>query len=214
MKNIKEKPSVIVVGGGPAGMTAAIAAGRAGCRVLLLERNPELGKKLLITGNGRCNLTNSRDMEEIRARVVSNPRFLYSAFQEFSNRDLLDLLRSAGLKTREEDDGRIFPASGHSEDVREALITLLKKYSVEVRCSCRADRLLIEDGEKKRDYAEEAGKKSGKKAAAHPYVRCRGVVTESGERLRADWVIVTTGGLAAPALGSDGDGYRMAKSCG
>jgi predicted Rossmann fold flavoprotein len=202
MKNIKEKPSVIVVGGGPAGMTAAIAAGRTGCRVLLLERNSCLGKKLLITGNGRCNLTNSRDMEEIRAHVVSNPRFLYSAFQAFSNRDLLELLRSAALKTRVEDNGRIFPVSGRAEDVREALIRLLKSCSVDIRCSCRAEALILED--------EPEG--LGNKHDAS--LRCSGVRTESGEELRADWVIVTTGGLAAPVLGSDGDGYRMAGSCG
>lgn len=184
-------------------MTAAIAAGRAGCRVLLLERNPVLGKKLLITGNGRCNLTNSRDMEEIRGHVISNPRFLYSAFQTFSNQDLLELLGSAGLKTREEDDGRIFPASGRAEDVRDALITLLKRYSVDIRCSCRAEELLLEE----KQPEEQTGKNSVR-------LRCSGVRTESGKEYYADWVIVTTGGLAAPALGSDGDGCRMASSCG
>lgn len=183
---------VIVVGGGAAGMTAAAAAGRRGHSVLLLEKNTELGRKLLITGNGRCNLTNSRDMEDIRRHVISNQKFLYHAFHEFTNRDLLNLLAGAGLKTRTEQDGRVFPASDRADDVRQALIRLLKQNKTEIRCGCRVGRLLT-DPEKQ---------------------RCIGVQTSDGESLRADWVIVTTGGLSVPELGSDGDGYRMAKDCG
>ncbi len=183
---------VIVIGGGAAGMTAAVAAGRRGHSVVLLEKNRELGKKLLVTGNGRCNLTNSRDMDEILQHVVSNRKFLYHAFHTFTNRDLLNLLEEAGLKTKVEENGRVFPVSDRAEDVRDAWIQLLKKEQVDIRCGCRAEKLLVD-----------------------PEGRfCTGVETSEGEQMAADWVIVTAGGMAAPALGADGDGCRMAAACG
>ncbi len=222
--------TVIVVGGGPSGMMAAIAAGRSGHKVTLLERNPGLGRKLLITGNGRCNVTNGTDlgsMEDVRGHVVSNPKFLYHAFSAFTNRGLLDLLAEAGLKTKMEEGGRVFPASDRAEDVREALLVLLRRAHVRIRCSCRVLGLLI-DNPASEGEAEDASVSRTERAAgaAEPssgkgprgkkpnIPRCVGVVTEDGEKLYADWVIVTTGGLAAPALGSDGDGYRLAKDCG
>ncbi len=183
---------VIVIGGGAAGMTAAVAAGRRGHSVVLLEKNRELGKKLLVTGNGRCNLTNSRDMDEILQHVVSNRKFLYHAFHTFTNRDLLNLLEEAGLKTKVEENGRVFPVSDRAEDVRNAWIQLLKKEQVDIRCGCRAEKLLVD-----------------------PEGRfCTGVETSEGGQMAADWVIVTAGGMAAPALGADGDGCRMAAACG
>ena len=108
---------VIVIGGGAAGMMAALTAAKKGCRVRLLEKNEKLGKKLYITGKGRCNLTNGADMEDVLNHVVSNRKFLYSAFYGFSNRDMMELLERAGLPLKTERGNRVFPASDKSSDV-------------------------------------------------------------------------------------------------
>ena len=138
------KKKVIIIGGGPAGMMAAIAAGKNGNEVMLLEQNIEVGKKLLITGNGRCNITNSASPREMLSHIYRNPKFLSHALQRFTNGDLLELLSSYGLKTKEEDNGRIFPISDKAEDVRNTLLTILKDVGVKIITGFQADSLIIE----------------------------------------------------------------------
>ena len=187
---------VIVIGGGAAGMIAAYAAARKGHQVTLFEKNEKLGKKLYITGKGRCNLTNAADLETIMSHVVSNPRFLYSSLYGFTNQDMIRLLNDAGLETKVERGMRVFPASDKSSDVIKTLAELLRQNGVRVYLNKTVESLLIEE--------EPDGKSKV----------CTGVATEEGRRRKADVVIVTTGGLSYPSTGSTGDGYRFAKAAG
>lgn len=181
---------VIVIGGGAAGMMAAFTAARNGCRVRLLEKNEKLGKKLYITGKGRCNLTNGADVEELLNHVVSNRKFLYSAFNGFSNRDMMELLEEAGLPLKTERGNRVFPVSDKSSDVIRTLQRLLKEAGVRICLNCQAEAVLTEDSV------------------------CRGVRLTDGQVYPAGQVIVATGGLSYPSTGSTGDGYRFASGCG
>ncbi len=184
---------VIVVGGGAAGMLAAGSAAEAGARVLLLERNERLGRKLRITGDGRCNLTNTADMEAFIRSFGANGRFLYRAFSSFSNRDLIAFFDGLGVATKEEEGGAIFPASDRAESVVEALARYMKKHGVEVMLNARASGIAVDAA-------------SGAVA---------GVTLEGREgTLGAKRVILATGGLSYPATGSTGDGYAMAKALG
>lgn len=187
---------VIVIGGGASGMLAAYAAARKGHQVTLFEKNEKLGKKLYITGKGRCNITNAADLETIMSHVVSNPRFLYSSLYGFTNQDIVHLLNDAGLETKVERGMRVFPLSDKSSDVIKKLSDLLYQSGVRVYLNKKVDDLMIEE--------EMNG--SGKK--------CTGVVTDEGRKRKADVVIVTTGGLSYPSTGSTGDGYRFAESAG
>lgn len=181
---------VIVVGGGAAGMMAALAAAKNGCRARLLEKNEKLGKKLYITGKGRCNLTNGADMEELLNHVVSNRKFLYSSFYGFSNRNMMELLEKAGLPLKTERGNRVFPASDKSSDVIRTLRRLLEEAGVQIALGCQAEAVLTEDSV------------------------CTGVRLTDGCIYPARQVIVATGGLSYPSTGSTGDGYRFASSCG
>ena len=181
---------VIVVGGGAAGMMAAIAAGEGGAEVLLLEKNEKLGKKLFITGKGRCNVTNGADMETLFSNVCTNPKFLYSAFYDFDNYGVMELLERAGCPLKTERGERVFPVSDHSSDVIGALQRAMKNCGVKV---------LLQTGVKELLYTEE---------------RVTGVVTEKGKKYEADSVIVCTGGISYPLTGSTGDGYRFGEECG
>lgn len=179
---------VCVIGGGPAGMmTAAVAAAR-GKKVVLAEKNNMLGKKLLITGKGRCNITNNADIEEFFKNVPRNSNFLYSAFYSFTNADLIRLLNKLGLETKVERGGRIFPVSDKSKDVLNALKKLLAKNGVVLYNSEVAD-ILSEDGKKRVIFAD---KKS----------------------LLCDKVVIATGGVSYPSTGSTGDGYKFAQKFG
>ena len=170
-------------------MMAAISGAKAGHQVRLLEKNEKLGKKIYITGKGRCNLTNSCSMEDMMASVVTNEKFLYSSFYGFTNQDVMELVESEGCPLKVERGGRVFPVSDHSSDVIKALSGCLRELGVEVRLHMEADSLIVEDGV------------------------CRGVVLKKGgERLYADWVVVATGGLSYPSTGSTGDGYRWARA--
>ena len=183
--------NVVVVGGGAAGMTAAMAAAGSGHSVLLLEKNDKQGKKLFITGKGRCNVTNACDMEELMAGVVTNSRFLYSSFYGFTNRDMMDLLERCGCPLKVERGNRVFPVSDHSSDVIRALADGMRDLGVQVRLNTEVDSLILADG-------------------------CvRGVRIRGGrEELPADAVVVATGGLSYPTTGSTGDGLRFAGEAG
>ena len=184
---------IIVVGGGAAGMMAAAAAGAAGACVTLLEKNEKLGKKIYITGKGRCNLTNAAPMREVQAQVVSNPRFLYSAFQAFTNEDTMRFFEAAGCPLKVERGDRVFPVSDHASDVIRALEREMQAKGVRIRLNTEVRELLF-SGEEER--------------------RVTGVMLTNGDKLRADAVILATGGISYPATGSTGDGYRFAEAAG
>ncbi len=180
--------TVAVIGGGPAGMIACGRLKDRADKVLLFEGNDFLGKKLRITGKGRCNITNIADIEEIMENIPTNSRFLYSALYSFTNEDVIALINSLGVPTKVERGGRVFPESDSARDVAEAL----KKYALGKNAKWVKERvksLIIEDS------------------------RVAGVRTDKGE-YRADSVIVATGGKSYPLTGSTGDGYRMAKAAG
>ena len=181
---------VIVIGGGPAGMMAAYAASCQGHAVTVLEQNEKLGKKLFITGKGRCNITNAGDMDNLFANVMSNRKFLYSAFYTFDNEQVLSFFENQGLRTKVERGKRVFPLSDHSSDVIAALSRALKSQNVDIRLHTKVQSLLIRD-----------------EAAC-------GVVLSDGKTVEADDVIVATGGISYPSTGSTGDGYRMAEESG
>lgn len=199
---------VIVIGGGPAGMMAALAAAETGREVLLLEKNEKLGKKLYITGKGRCNITNSGDMETLFANVMTNSKFLYSAFYAYDNQMVIDFFEEEGLALKNERGNRIFPVSDHSSDVINTLQRALKRAGVEVKLYTEVEKLLYEE----RPDADELDKKE-----AHQIVK--GVQLKSGlvdgkKTVMADAVIVATGGFSYQATGSTGDGYRFARELG
>lgn len=181
---------VLVVGGGPAGMMAAIQAAKQGNAVTLLEQNEKLGKKLFITGKGRCNVTNDCDVTELFDSVVSNKKFLYSAFYSFSNQDVKDFFEEQGLGLKVERGRRVFPASDKSSDVIKALGNALKKLEVKIRLRTRVDKVLTEND-----------------------IVC-GVRLSDGECLNADKVILATGGISYKSTGSDGSGLVMAEKLG
>lgn len=190
---------VIVIGGGAAGMMAAAAAADKGHQVTLLERNEKLGKKVFITGKGRCNLTNASDIEEIFEHVVTNRKFLYSALYGFDNRACMDFFEENGLRLKVERGNRVFPASDHSSDVIKTLEKKLKGLSVEIRLHTRAESLVTES------LLTESG--CDKR-------RIKGVRDERGKYYEADAVILATGGISYPSTGSTGDGHRMAEETG
>lgn len=179
---------VVVIGGGAAGMMAAISAARGGAEVVLIERNDVCGKKLRITGKGRCNVTNDCSVQDFLQNVPSNPRFLYSALGRFDTQDTKDFFENEGIPLKVERGRRVFPASDRAEDIVRALISACKSSGVRI-AQGRVSSLIIEDG------------------------RVLGVKTEHGEE-RGDAVIVATGGKSYPRTGSDGDGYALAKSAG
>lgn len=199
---------MIVVGGGPAGMMAAYAAAQFGHRVMLLEQNEKLGKKLFITGKGRCNLTNAGDLDNLFANIVSNPKFLYSAFHGFDNRQTLDFFDTYGLRTKVERGNRVFPASDHSSDVIAALKRALAQAGVEILLNTRAERILYESCGDFSGDGEESGAKT--KTAG---LRVTGVQI-GGTRMSAESVIIATGGRSYPSTGATGDGYRFAEESG
>lgn len=170
-------------------MIASVAAAREGARVRLFEKNEKLGKKLFITGKGRCNITNACDMEELLASVVSNSKFLFSSFYGFTNQNMMELLESQGVHLKVERGSRVFPRSDKSSDVIAALASLMKKEGVEIQLQAEAHGLVIQDR------------------------TVRGIRLGSQVE-KADRVIVTTGGLSYPTTGSTGDGYRWAQECG
>lgn len=185
---------VIVVGGGAAGAMAAIAAARSGSRTTLFEKNEKIGKKLFITGKGRCNVTNACETEELFGNVVSNGKFLYSAFYSFDNNSTMDFFEQAGCMLKTERGDRVFPKSDHSSDVIAALNRELSERGVEVFLHTPVKEILLEE------------RPDGK--------RVRGVRLADGREEPADSVVVATGGISYESTGSTGDGYRFAERAG
>ena len=180
---------VVVIGGGPAGMMSAISAAKSGDKVVLLEKNNILGKKILITGKGRCNITSSLDIDDFINNIPGNGRFLYSAFENFDNKDIIELLKKEGVSVKEERGNRYFPTSDRAEDVRMALERETKKAGVDVKLNSKVCGIEIEDS------------------------RVKSVVLENG-KIDADKIILATGGKSYPLTGSNGEGYEIAKALG
>lgn len=187
---------VLVVGGGAAGMMAAFAAAGKGHSVVLFEKNEKLGKKIYITGKGRCNVTNACEPQELFDNVVSNSKFLYSAFYGFDNHAVQQFFEKRGCPLKTERGNRVFPVSDHSSDVIRALAGELEKAGVQVRLHTPVKRLLIEK-------MQEDGPG-----------RIKGITLLSGEEVMGDAVVLACGGLSYQATGSTGDGYRMAREAG
>ncbi len=187
---MSKRPEILVAGGGAAGMMAALFAARAGASVTLLERNEKLGKKIYITGKGRCNLTNDCSLEEFLRQVPRNPRFLYGALNRFGPQDMMALMEEAGCPVEVQRGQRVFPRSEKASDVIRALARLMEQAGVRVRLHSRIQSLIVREG------------------------RAAGVVLENGERLEADAVILALGGQSYPMTGSTGDGYALAREAG
>lgn len=181
---------VLVAGGGAAGMFAAIAAAENGNEVLLYEKNEKLGKKLFITGKGRCNLTNVCDADTFYTSVISNPRFLYSSFGGYTNHDVIAFFERIGVRTKTERGGRVFPVSDHSSDVIRGLENELRRKGVEVKLHSEVKRIETKEGRFSRLFFSD------------------------GSAAEGDCCIVATGGLSYRTTGSTGDGYRFAEEIG
>lgn len=184
---------VVVIGGGPAGMMAAISASQNNNEVWLLEKNHKLGKKLLITGKGRCNITSSLDMKNFISNVPGNGKFLYSAFDNYTNIDIINFLKKHGVNVKEERGNRIFPTSDKSVDVLSAFEKELKNKNIKIKFNAKVTDIETKDNEVKYVKYEEEGKQKS---------------------IEADKVILATGGKTYPQTGSTGDGYEMAKRLG
>lgn len=198
---------VIVIGGGPAGMFAAYFAAKNGNEVTLLEQNEKLGKKLYITGKGRCNITNASDMENLFLNVCSNPKFLYSAFYSFTNEQVIDFFESYGLRTKIERGNRVFPVSDRSSDVIATLAKALKDVGVEVKLHTKVTNILTKECYDENGNSVIADKKNG--ILKH---KATGVILENNNCILADDIIIATGGVSYPTTGSTGDGYRFAET--
>lgn len=193
-----KKVKVIVIGGGAAGIMAAVAAADAGAEVIIAEKNEKIGKKLYITGKGRCNITNNSDIQNLLLHVVSNPKFLYSAFSAMDSRKLMDFLENNGLNLKTERGGRVFPLSDKSSDVIRTFKNILEKRDVKIYYNTEVQGINIKDG-----VFRSAGIK---------YLNQNG--RKNTETIKADAVIIATGGISYPSTGSTGDGYRFALNTG
>ena len=181
---------IIVIGGGPAGMMAAIASAEEGNEVIILEKMGSLGRKLLITGKGRCNITNNADMKEFINNTPGNGMFLYSCYQNFTNRDIIEFLHKQGLEVKVERGERIFPVTDSSQDVLSCFTKRLKQLKVEIKYNSKVDKILTKEGQ------------------------VYGVKLENGEEIFADKIILATGGKSYPLTGSTGDGYALVQELG
>jgi len=181
---------VIVIGGGPSGLMAAIAAGEQGAKVLLLDKGNKLGRKLAISGGGRCNVTNRLPIEEIIKHIPGNGRFLYSAFSVFNNEDIIAFFEKLGIQLKEEDHGRMFPTTNKAQSVVDALLNQLESLQVHIQTDTPVAKL---------EYRDD---------------RVAGVHLKNGEYLEASCIVVAVGGKSVPQTGSTGDGYAWAKAAG
>ena len=188
---------VIIIGGGAAGMLAAISAALIGHEVSIYEKNEKLGKKLYITGKGRCNLTNASSMDIVMTKVVSNPKFLYSAFKSYTNENIMQLIEENSCPLKIERGNRVFPLSDHSSDIIKALTNKLKELNVNISLRTEVSEIIVDD------YTE-VGYKN----------KVKGIILKNKERIYADSIILCTGGMSYAATGSTGDGYNFAKKLG
>ena len=227
---------IVIIGGGPAGMMSAISAKEKNPKneVIILEKNNQLGKKLLITGKGRCNITSSLDMEDFIKNIPGNGRFLYSAFNEFTNKDIINFLKEEGLEVKKERGDRIFPVTDKSLDVLRCFERRIKKLEIEVKYNVKVEKILVKSENK--IPKEENGMlldKEGKTinedkkttdedkisidekeiSLKQDKMSIYGVKTNIGI-IKADKVILATGGKSYPLTGSTGDGYNLAKELG
>ncbi|WP_404429014.1 NAD(P)/FAD-dependent oxidoreductase [Sutcliffiella horikoshii] len=184
------KYDVIIIGGGPSGLMASIAAAEQKARVLLIDKGNKLGRKLAISGGGRCNVTNRLPVDEIIKHIPGNGRFLYSAFSEFNNEDIIRFFEKLGIQLKEEDHGRMFPVSDRAQSVVDALLNRMKELRVEIRTNTSVETV---------EYDEE---------------RTRGVLLKTGEFLECSCVVIAVGGKSVPHTGSTGDGYPWARKAG
>ena len=181
---------VIVIGGGPAGMMAAIESSKQGNEVVLIEKNNVLGKKLSITGKGRCNITSSLSMEEFIKNIPGNGKFLYSAFNTFTNRDIIQFIEKQGVDTKVERGNRVFPKTDKAQDVVNCFAKKIKEQKIKVYLNTEVTEILTDEEN-----------------------TAIGVKTKN-EIIKADKIILATGGKSYPLTGSTGDGYKMAKKLG
>lgn len=187
-----DRMKIVVIGGGPAGMMAAISSAKEGNNVILLEKNNSLGRKLLITGKGRCNITSSLEMSEFINNTPGNGRFLFSAFDQFTNQDIIKMLKDNGLEVKQERGNRIFPVTDKAQSVLDCFIKELKKNNVDIRTNSEVAKISL--------------KADGKEVES--------VVLKSGEIIQADKIILATGGKSYPKTGSNGEGYKIAEVLG
>ena len=181
---------VLIVGGGAAGMFASIFAAKNGNEVHVFEKNEKLGKKLFITGKGRCNVTNACDVDELFQNMVSNEKFMYSSFYGFTNQDVMDFFENAGLRLKTERGNRVFPQSDHSSDVIRTLELEMKRNGVHIHLYSNVEKVVAEDG------------------------RFSYLVMADGSKEEGDACIIATGGVSYQTTGSTGDGYRFAEAMG
>lgn len=181
---------VIVIGAGTSGMMAAISAAKHGAKTILIEKNKKVGKKLLLTGGGRCNVTNNREPEDIIKHIPGNGKFLYSAFSQFNNYDIMTFFEEQGVHLKEEDHGRMFPVTDRSKTIVNALWETIQQLPIQVFTGTTVKKILAEEK------------------------NIQGVILDTNERLLAPCVIISTGGKTYPQTGSTGDGYRFAKKLG
>ena len=182
--------NVLVIGGGAAGLLAGIAAAQSGAQTVILEKMRCPGKKILITGKGRCNITNNCDLQEIIKNIPGNGRFLNSALRRFTNQDIVQLLEDNGLPTKVERGGRVFPVSDKAADVVDTLVKIYKNYGGKLLTDCKVKIITAEFG------------------------KITGAVTADGQKFAADAVILAAGGSSYPGTGSDGSGVKLAKALG
>ncbi len=194
MRRENRAREIVVIGAGAAGLMAACAAADRGASVTILEKTEKAGKKIYITGKGRCNLTNACDLQEFWTHIVSNPKFLYSAVYGYDQQQVMQFMQDNGCPVKTERGDRVFPVSDHASDVTKALLAHSRKQNVQIRYHCPVKRILTQESD--------------------GITRVTGVETRAGEQLYADAVILATGGRSYPSTGSEGDGYKMAAELG
>ena len=183
--------NTIIIGGGPAGLMAAIFSSKNGDKVTIIEKMPSCGKKLLITGKGRCNITNNAEMDKFMENTPTNAKFLYGVFNNFTNKDIVELLGNEGVKTKVERGERVFPVSDRAKDVLDALLHILKKQNVQILTGSTVKKITIDNDK-----------------------NVLGVELDNKKEIKADKIILATGGKSYPVTGSTGDGYKLAKDLG